>query len=143
MPLLRMVDIGKRVQCALILGQEIKYFSDTHTRTHICVYMSSFSSLTLRCVVLYFKVKCIHPYFCEKYLNSFILLIRHSRFGGTYVVQNMKAIGENQMICHKPYQAIEDLEFGHSKVGLCKTITDKDLFLAFLRTNRDSLALVQ
>ncbi|KAH0946664.1 hypothetical protein HN011_009855, partial [Eciton burchellii] len=46
----------------------------------------------------------------KKYAGS-----RHSRFGGTYVVQNMKAIGENQMICHKPYQAIEDLEFGHSK----------------------------
>ncbi|XP_012535516.2 protein timeless homolog isoform X2 [Monomorium pharaonis] len=40
---------------------------------------------------------------------------RHSRFGGTYVVQNMKATGENQMICHKPYQKIEALEFGHNK----------------------------
>ncbi|RLU24932.1 hypothetical protein DMN91_003023 [Ooceraea biroi] len=46
----------------------------------------------------------------KKYAGS-----RHSRFGGTYVVQNMKAIGENQMICHKPYQAIEDLEFGYNK----------------------------
>jgi len=59
--------------------------------------------------------------------NFFIRLIRHSRFGGTYVVQNMKAIGENQMICHKPYQAIEDLEFGHNKVN--KTI--KIHFLRF------------
>ncbi|KAG5333965.1 TIM protein, partial [Acromyrmex charruanus] len=40
---------------------------------------------------------------------------RHSRFGGTYVVQNMKAVGENQMICHKPYQKIEAVEFGHDK----------------------------
>ncbi|XP_072751003.1 protein timeless homolog [Anoplolepis gracilipes] len=46
----------------------------------------------------------------KKYAGS-----RHSRFGGTYVVQNMKAIGENQMICHKPYQKIETLEFGHNK----------------------------
>ncbi|XP_012222325.1 protein timeless homolog isoform X1 [Linepithema humile] len=46
----------------------------------------------------------------KKYAGS-----RHSRFGGTYVVQNMKAIGENQMICHKPYQKIEALEFGHNK----------------------------
>jgi len=54
----------------------------------------------------------------------------------------MKAIGDNQMICHKPYQAIEDLEFGHNKVRLWKTIIDdKNLFLAFLRT--DSLTLVQ
>ncbi|XP_039305903.1 protein timeless homolog isoform X2 [Solenopsis invicta] len=46
----------------------------------------------------------------KKYAGS-----RHSRFGGTYVVQNMKATGENQMICHKPYQKIEALEFGHNK----------------------------
>ncbi|XP_014475495.1 PREDICTED: protein timeless homolog [Dinoponera quadriceps] len=46
----------------------------------------------------------------KKYAGS-----RHSQFGGTYVVQNMKAIGENQMICHKPYQKIEALEFGHNK----------------------------
>ncbi|CAL1677972.1 unnamed protein product [Lasius platythorax] len=46
----------------------------------------------------------------KKYAGS-----RHSRFGGTYIVQNMKATGENQMICHKPYQKIETLEFGHNK----------------------------
>ncbi|XP_071645976.1 protein timeless homolog [Temnothorax longispinosus] len=46
----------------------------------------------------------------KKYAGS-----RHSRFGGTYVVQNMKATGENQMICHKPYQKIEALEFGTNK----------------------------
>ncbi|XP_012062583.1 PREDICTED: protein timeless homolog [Atta cephalotes] len=49
-------------------------------------------------------------YKVKKYAGS-----RHSRFGGTYVVQNMKAIGENQMICHKPYQKIEAVEFGHDK----------------------------
>lgn len=32
-------------------------------------------------------------------------------------MQNMKATGENQMICHKPYQKIEALEFGHNKVN--------------------------
>ncbi|XP_070151223.1 protein timeless homolog [Polyergus mexicanus] len=46
----------------------------------------------------------------KKYAGS-----RHSRFGGTYIVRNMKATGENQMICHKPYQKIETLEFGHNK----------------------------
>lgn len=51
----------------------------------------------------------------RKYAGS-----RHSRFGGTYVVQNMKAIGENQLICHKPYQKIEALEFGTEKVKVKK-----------------------
>ncbi|XP_025075247.1 protein timeless homolog [Pogonomyrmex barbatus] len=46
----------------------------------------------------------------RKYAGS-----RHSRFGGTYVVQNMKATGENQMICHEPYKKIEALEFGYNK----------------------------
>ncbi|KAG7212904.1 hypothetical protein KM043_002254 [Ampulex compressa] len=46
----------------------------------------------------------------RKYAGS-----RHSRFGGTYVVQNMKAIGENQLICHKPFQRIEALEFSQQK----------------------------
>ncbi|KAK0085626.1 hypothetical protein PV325_004747 [Microctonus aethiopoides] len=45
---------------------------------------------------------------------------RHSRFGGTFVVQNMKAIGENQLICHKPFQKIEALEFSHDKVKVKK-----------------------
>lgn len=32
-------------------------------------------------------------------------------------MENMKTIGENQMICHKPYQKIEALEFGQNKVN--------------------------
>ncbi|KOC61872.1 Protein timeless like protein [Habropoda laboriosa] len=40
---------------------------------------------------------------------------RHSHFGGTYVVQNMKAIGENQLLCHKPFQKIEALNFSQDK----------------------------
>lgn len=47
----------------------------------------------------------------KKYAGS-----RHSRFGGVYVVQNMKAIGDNQLICHKPYQKIEVLEFNQQKI---------------------------
>ncbi|XP_057326747.1 protein timeless homolog [Microplitis mediator] len=46
----------------------------------------------------------------KKYSGS-----RHSRFGGTFVVQNMKAIGDNQMICHKPFEKIEALEFSRDK----------------------------
>ncbi|XP_034934838.1 protein timeless homolog isoform X2 [Chelonus insularis] len=46
----------------------------------------------------------------KKYTGS-----RHSRFGGTFVVQNMKAIGENQLICHKPFQKVESLDFSRDK----------------------------
>ncbi|XP_043529522.1 protein timeless homolog isoform X2 [Frieseomelitta varia] len=45
---------------------------------------------------------------------------RHSHFGGTYIVQNMKAIGENQLLCHKPYQKIEALDFGQDKKKVAK-----------------------
>ncbi|KOX75011.1 Protein timeless like protein [Melipona quadrifasciata] len=45
---------------------------------------------------------------------------RHSHFGGTYIVQNMKAIGENQLLCHKPYQNIEALDFGQDKKKVVK-----------------------
>ncbi|XP_045765295.1 protein timeless homolog isoform X2 [Maniola jurtina] len=40
---------------------------------------------------------------------------RHSRFGGTYVVQNMKSISENQLISLKPLNKISDLDFNGSK----------------------------
>ncbi|XP_046476559.1 protein timeless homolog [Neodiprion pinetum] len=45
----------------------------------------------------------------RKYLGS-----RHSRFGGTFVVRNMKAIGDNDLICHKPYEP-EALKLGLEK----------------------------
>ncbi|XP_033326523.2 circadian regulator timeout [Megalopta genalis] len=45
---------------------------------------------------------------------------RHSHFCGTYVVQNMKAIGENPLLCHKPYQKIQDLSFGKEKKILAR-----------------------
>ncbi|CAK9795773.1 Protein timeless homolog [Anthophora quadrimaculata] len=45
---------------------------------------------------------------------------RHSHFGGTYVVQNMKAIGENQLLCHKPYQKIEALNFSQDKKKMAR-----------------------
>ncbi|KAL2717469.1 protein timeless isoform X1, partial [Vespula squamosa] len=45
---------------------------------------------------------------------------RHSRFGGTYVVQNMKAIGDNQMLCHKPYEKVEAVEFNSQKTKVKK-----------------------
>ncbi|OWR52896.1 timeout [Danaus plexippus plexippus] len=40
---------------------------------------------------------------------------RHSRFGGTYVVQNMKSISDNELICLKPLNKISNLDFNGSK----------------------------
>lgn len=40
---------------------------------------------------------------------------RHSRFGGTYVVQNMKSVSDNDLICLKPLNKITSLEFGTKK----------------------------
>ncbi|XP_013165122.1 PREDICTED: protein timeless homolog isoform X1 [Papilio xuthus] len=40
---------------------------------------------------------------------------RHSRFGGTYVVQNMKSISENEIISLKPLNNISSLDFNGSK----------------------------
>ncbi|KAM3967206.1 circadian regulator timeout [Aphomia sociella] len=40
---------------------------------------------------------------------------RHSRFGGTYVVQNMKSISDNELICLKPLNKISNINFSGSK----------------------------
>ncbi|XP_047983993.1 protein timeless homolog isoform X2 [Leguminivora glycinivorella] len=40
---------------------------------------------------------------------------RHSRFGGTYVVQNMKSISDNEIICLKPLNKISNLDFSGGK----------------------------
>ncbi|CAH0605836.1 unnamed protein product [Chrysodeixis includens] len=40
---------------------------------------------------------------------------RHSRFGGTYVVQNMKSLSDNEIICLKPLNKISNLDFNGSK----------------------------
>ncbi|XP_026737157.1 protein timeless homolog [Trichoplusia ni] len=46
---------------------------------------------------------------------------RHSRFGGTYVVQNMKSLSDNEMICLKPLNKISNLDFtGGKKSKLVK-----------------------
>ncbi|XP_012279584.1 protein timeless homolog [Orussus abietinus] len=49
----------------------------------------------------------------RKYVGS-----RHSRFAGSYVVKNMKAIGENQLICHRPFSTTEALEFDRQKSNI-------------------------
>ncbi|GBP19670.1 Protein timeless homolog [Eumeta japonica] len=46
---------------------------------------------------------------------------RHSRFGGTYVIQNMKSISENEMVCLKPLNNVADLDFGGKKDKFIKS----------------------
>lgn len=43
---------------------------------------------------------------------------RHSNFGGTFVVQSMKAIGDNYLIYHKPLSSLEKLDFDAHKPKL-------------------------
>lgn len=67
-------------------------------------------------------------------------MFRHSHFGGTYVVQNMKAIGENQLICHKPYQKIEALNFAQDKVII--TAINSDIKSDFINDFFPSLSFL-
>lgn len=46
-------------------------------------------------------------------------------------MQNMKSIGENQMICHKPYQKIEALEFSRNKVKFANINTGNSFIAEF------------
>lgn len=40
---------------------------------------------------------------------------RHSRFGGTYVVQNTKSISDNDLICHQSLQRAVTMDFNCEK----------------------------
>lgn len=40
---------------------------------------------------------------------------RHSRFGGTYTVQNMKSISDRDIICHKPLDRAVSMDFDRDK----------------------------
>ncbi|XP_067022608.1 protein timeless homolog [Acropora muricata] len=43
---------------------------------------------------------------------------RHSRFGGTFYVQNMKAIDDkNQLIYHRPLPEVKNMSFDHNKTA--------------------------
>jgi timeless len=37
--------------------------------------------------------------------------VRHSRFGGTYVMQNIKSISDNDLICHQPLERAVQMDF--------------------------------
>lgn len=40
---------------------------------------------------------------------------RHSRFGGTYVVKNMKSVSDNDLICHQNLRKAVEMDFSHEK----------------------------
>ncbi|XP_063704948.1 protein timeless homolog [Culicoides brevitarsis] len=40
---------------------------------------------------------------------------RHSRFGGTFIVQNMKSISDNPLICHQAIEKVMDMDFDKDK----------------------------
>lgn len=40
---------------------------------------------------------------------------RHSRFGGTFVMQNMKSISDRDIICHKPLDRAVTMDFDRDK----------------------------
>lgn len=46
---------------------------------------------------------------------------RHSRFGGTYVMQNVKSISDNDLICHQSLQKALQMEFDTDKKRVKKS----------------------
>ncbi|XP_001998905.3 protein timeless homolog [Drosophila mojavensis] len=40
---------------------------------------------------------------------------RHSRFGGTYVIRNMKSVSDRDIICHQPLQRVSAMDFDRDK----------------------------
>ena len=42
---------------------------------------------------------------------------RHSRFGGTYVVANMKSISDRDVIYHHSVSKVKDITFDQNKVS--------------------------
>ncbi|XP_078377463.1 protein timeless homolog isoform X3 [Oculina patagonica] len=54
----------------------------------------------------------------EKLNNAKKFSGRHSRFGGTFYVQNMKSINDqNQLIYHRPLAEVKNMSFDHNKTG--------------------------
>lgn len=40
---------------------------------------------------------------------------RHSRFGGTYIMQNVKSISDKDLICHQQLERAIAMDFDHDK----------------------------
>ena len=49
----------------------------------------------------------------QKYFQ--IKSLRHSRFGGSYTLTNMKSISENPLIYHKPLSTLTNINFDENK----------------------------
>ena len=44
-------------------------------------------------------------------------IFRHSRFGGTFVVSNVKSISDRNLIYHNSLKAVHDIEFDRNKTA--------------------------
>jgi len=40
---------------------------------------------------------------------------RHSRFGGTYVIRNLKSVSDRDVICHQPLERVSSIDFDREK----------------------------
>lgn len=52
---------------------------------------------------------------------------RHSRFGGAFVVSNMKSISEREVITHRPVKDLKEISFDKNKVPKKKPKNRKPL----------------
>ncbi|XP_037891579.1 protein timeless homolog [Glossina fuscipes] len=41
--------------------------------------------------------------------------VRHSRFGGTYVIRNLKSVSDRDIICHQPLERVVSIDFDREK----------------------------
>lgn len=41
--------------------------------------------------------------------------VRHSRFGGTYVIRNLKSVSDRDIICHQPLERVASIDFDREK----------------------------
>jgi hypothetical protein len=57
------------------------------------------------------------------------LLRRHSKFGGTYRLHNVKSISDKDMIYHKPLNAFTSIDFDQNKVKIIEILQ----FLQFIK----------
>lgn len=40
---------------------------------------------------------------------------RHSRFGGTFVIRNLKSVSDRDIICHQPLERVTSIDFDREK----------------------------
>ncbi|KAK7070397.1 hypothetical protein SK128_017324 [Halocaridina rubra] len=66
---------------------------------------------------------------------------RHSRFGGTYYVQNMKSISERNLISHRAITDIKSINFDHGKKSRKQPKNRADMKDHISATRRSTLAI--